>query len=164
MISVVVSTLYVIALNDAILVYPSSPIFLMLNTFNDSGYCRVWSELFVCDNAERLKSLEVVSRRLLIAELTVRSTSASSFSTFCSSLVQVDVSCSESFPVVQTVVNGLDSARLTAGIHLSPWASGQIFQVSFVTRQIIHEGDSLLTGIRPEDKITLPTPHKRGLR
>lgn len=77
-IQMVLSTLLVFALNYAISACASKEVSLMINTSSGDGRDRVLSELVTCGRAERLDLNDAPYERELVANLTTRTSFASS--------------------------------------------------------------------------------------
>lgn len=131
------------ALNDAILVFLSKGISLILDTSIDYRYTRVLFEYIAYVNAERSDSTDVSCGRLLVAVFAVRTSYTSEVLTLCLPLAQVHVSCYARLLIVRALVAALYSARFPSVIQSFSAVSGACSSdCLLLERRIIHEDDS----------------------
>lgn len=110
-IPIVPATLYIFAVNKAVLAFLSKRISSMFISSSDHSYSQVLPDYITCGNAERLDSNDGTCGPLLVAEVAVRTSLLSSFSTLCSSVAQAEDACSARSLFVRALVAVLNMAR-----------------------------------------------------
>lgn len=137
-IPVVLSKFYFLALNNAIMAFPSKRISPMLDFSTDDECTRILPELEGCGNAKRSDSNDVLREGLLVAQLTVLTASVFSPLTVCWPLPHFEVACSACWLVARALFAVLNSVRLADSMKpFSTWV-----QVLYAAYSL--DGDSLM--------------------